>query len=160
MPAQPMDAQHSVKEVRTDEPEQVLSWSCIMGDDKFLGESKIFQTYTADTWYSESREKKHVQINNSKWITDSNYEGSAGKEEAITHHAILDGDEYGVFEGTNEGKATTYSYIVDNGQVELSIKNIDGEEYIDVPVGSKTFKDAMDQKSRIDFGPPCPKPSL
>lgn len=160
--SQPLEAQHPAKKISAADQneEQTLSWSCVMGDEKFIGESRVRKNHTTDdTWYDQSGAKKHMQHTDPNWKFDVAYEGPPGKEVSTSQLGLMDGNQYGAFKGTNEGKAATYGFIIDGGQlVQLTMKSADGEEYIDIPEDGKTYKDALDQKSRIKFEPPCPKP--
>lgn len=156
------DAELPKNKVRSEDPNfddpPALTWTCVMGNEKFLGESRKAMAVEYDIWYSELGERRHTQYKGPNSQTNMSYEtDSDGWNKSVSQRAILQPNtEYKVFPGTYDGKIGEYSYGRQGGREELSIDL--GDKSVALQPGTKEYKDGIEQMKRVNFDPPCPKP--
>lgn len=162
-PSHRVDAELPKDKVRSEDPNfddpPALTWSCVMGNEKFRGETRNAMAVEYDIWYSEQGERKHTQYKGPTSQTNMTYEtDSHGWNKSISQRAILKPNtEYKVFLGTYEGKHGEYSYGRQGSREELSVDL--GDKSIPLKPGTKEYQDGLEQMNRVNFEPPCPKPS-
>lgn len=135
-----------------------LTWSCVMGNETFQGETRIAMNVQYDQWFTQTGERKHAKYTGLMSQTDMSYETDAsGWNRALTQRAIVQPDtEYKLFQGSYQAKPAEYSYRRQGDKIELSV-DTDGATAV-LKNGSKEYNEALAQMSRVNFDPPCPKP--
>ena len=163
-PSHPIDAQLSTKDINNNDPNfddpPALTWSCVMGNEKFRGETRTAMSVEYDIWYSEQGERKHTQYVGPTSRTNMSYETDAnGWNKAVSQRAQLKPNtEYKLFQGIYNGKNAEYNYGRQGTRTELSVDV--GDKSIELKLGSAEYQDGLEQMNRVNFDPPCPKPKL
>lgn len=161
MPSDRAELEVQSKEIRSQDPSfddpPAFTWTCVMGNDKYLGETRKAMDVQYDIWYSEDGERKHTQYTGPMSKTDITYETDSKWNKPVNQRSLVKpNSEYKVFQGTFEGKPAEFLYSKHAGKIDLSVEA--ANKTTELKPGSADYEDAIAQMNGVKFDPPCPNP--
>lgn len=156
----PMDEDPSQTERELKVPENALTWSCIMGNEKFNGVTTNEGGQALHTWLNKQGNELHQQLESSAGTMIAKFSGNGGIEQPTAvkmKDAITNSEVYGITAEV-DGKDSRYN-IEEIGDKAPEVKRETGDGvFKSITAGSAEYKQVIEQLKQMSFEPPCARP--
>lgn len=141
-------------------PENALTWSCVMGNEKFNGVTTNEGGQTLHTWLNQAGHEVHQELKSDSGSMIAKFEGKEDLEEpqAMKMTDKLTKSEVTGITAKVDGKDSRYN-IEKIGDKAPEVKRETGDGvFKSITAGSAEYKQVIEQLKQMSFEPPCARP--